>query len=62
MKIKQITESEIKNIKRQVDRDKKKLEDIKLIGDKLSKHGYRQKGYLEGRITIREDILDLLLD
>jgi len=55
-----LVQSQLKNAKRQLERHQKMLKDLKAKGEKLSKHGYEQVGYLKGMIRKQEDIIDIL--
>ena len=54
--------TEKEKIKRQIKRSQEKLDDLKSREEHLSKYGYWDMGYFQGRITTLEDWLDELED
>lgn len=51
-----------KRLKRQIDRAKMQLTTLEERKSHLSKHGYWDMGYLEGKISVLEDWLDELAE
>lgn len=52
--------TEKEKIKRQIKRCQEKLDDLKSREEHLSKYGYWDMGYFQGRITTLKDWLDEL--
>ena len=47
-----------RQLKRQIERIKKRIQDLEDRKDKLSVHGYRDLGYYQGKLAVMEDWLD----
>ena len=45
-------------LKRQIERIKKRVQDLEERKDKLSVHGYWDLGYYKGKLAVMEDWLD----